>query len=368
VESYWESWHTEDYPGDYASFLKDVPATPIGSCSGVNYVSIAFGDFSGGFQGLDNKDMNIVLDGIEAIHYMGAKVKMAYGGATYGMSHFINKTIDADKFVQSVKVLKDYYGIDGVDLDIESGGAQAELQTHLIRSLRESCGPDFHISYTIPALTYPLEPWKTVILRAHQYMDAINIMAYDYYWNGYAYSMDIEGLLNLGVPKSKIVIGVMPGRHDASTEYTSIEDAKDVAEDVALQGLGGVMTWDINRDTDQRMGYIRGDDNLYQTGQGRGTYLDAISNTLNCEKLPRKKVEKAPRKLPPPRRNYQVYKEDRPKPRLHVAKTSFQEVPRNSQPPVERVTVNPNKKRISDQVFDTYAEKIFKAWNLWSRR
>ena len=78
-------------------------------------------------------------------------------------------------------------------MDIESGAAKAELQTHLIRSLREVCGSDFHISYTIPALTYPLEPWKTVITRAHQYLDAINIMAYDYYWNGYAYSLDIEG-------------------------------------------------------------------------------------------------------------------------------------------------------------------------------
>ena len=33
VESYWESWSAwQDFPGDYAAFLKDVPATPIGSC------------------------------------------------------------------------------------------------------------------------------------------------------------------------------------------------------------------------------------------------------------------------------------------------------------------------------------------------
>ena len=35
VESYWESWSAwQDFPGDYAAFLKDVPATPIGSCQG----------------------------------------------------------------------------------------------------------------------------------------------------------------------------------------------------------------------------------------------------------------------------------------------------------------------------------------------
>ena len=33
VESYWESWSAwQDFPGDYAAFLKDVPASPIGSC------------------------------------------------------------------------------------------------------------------------------------------------------------------------------------------------------------------------------------------------------------------------------------------------------------------------------------------------
>ena len=40
LESYWESWHTEDYPGDFASFLKDVPAAPEGSCAGANLVTI----------------------------------------------------------------------------------------------------------------------------------------------------------------------------------------------------------------------------------------------------------------------------------------------------------------------------------------
>ena len=45
--------------------------------------------------------------------------------------------------------------------------------------------------------------------------------------------------------------------------------------------LVGVMTWDINRDTDQRMNYPAGADNLYQTGQGRATYINAISSVIN---------------------------------------------------------------------------------------
>jgi len=40
VESYWESWVFKDYPDDYCALLKDVPATPVGSLTGVNYVGI----------------------------------------------------------------------------------------------------------------------------------------------------------------------------------------------------------------------------------------------------------------------------------------------------------------------------------------
>ena len=40
VESYWESWILDDYPQDYCAELKDVPASPIGSTNGVNYINI----------------------------------------------------------------------------------------------------------------------------------------------------------------------------------------------------------------------------------------------------------------------------------------------------------------------------------------
>ena len=38
------------------------------------------------------------------------------------------------------------------------------------------------------------------------------------------------------------------GHHDASNEYTSVEDAVTATEMALVEGLGGVMTWDINRD------------------------------------------------------------------------------------------------------------------------
>ena len=93
------------------------------------------------------------------------------------------------------------------------------------------------------------------------------------------------------------VIGA--GHHDASNEYTSIEDTVAATKMARERGLGGVMTWDINRDcrwawvasvpdimilhVRGRMGNTEGEDNLYQTGQGDGLYLDTISATLNSD-------------------------------------------------------------------------------------
>ena len=122
VESYWESWVLKDYPDDWCALLKEVPASPVGSKEGCNYICIgmycsefditslkvkfsiliqaafklyesryfvAFGDFSGGFSGVEVND-SIVIEGIEAIHEKGGKAKVAYGGALYDMSSFIH--------------------------------------------------------------------------------------------------------------------------------------------------------------------------------------------------------------------------------------------------------------------------------------
>ena len=39
----------------------------------------------------------------------------------------------------------------------------------------------------------------TINEGGHQYLDYINVMAYDYYWTGYEFTMDLEALNNLGI-------------------------------------------------------------------------------------------------------------------------------------------------------------------------
>ena len=115
--------------------------------------------------------------------------------------NWLNIRADAETFAVSVKELKDVHGLDGIDLDVESSGASADIQVHLIKSVRERCGSDFHLTYTIPALTESIEPWHSVIKDSIEYMDAINIMAYDVYWEGYDWKMDVSALEELGVPR-----------------------------------------------------------------------------------------------------------------------------------------------------------------------
>ena len=68
--------------------------------------------------------------------------------------------------------------------DVEDGAADAETQLEVIRRLRSACGDGFHVSLTFSGLAEESDPWKTVITEGHQYLDALNVMAYDAYWDG----------------------------------------------------------------------------------------------------------------------------------------------------------------------------------------
>jgi len=102
--------------------------------------------------------------------------------------------------------LKENDSLDGIDLDVEDSAVGAELQLELIKRTRETCGDDFHISYTLPALASQFAPYSELLPEAFPYMDAINIMAYDYYWEGYSFDMDLAILDEMGVPRVKLAL------------------------------------------------------------------------------------------------------------------------------------------------------------------
>merc|ERR1712089_65187 len=246
VETYWESWEAwEKYPNDFGAFLKDVPAGPPGSCKGSNLINIAF------------------------------------GGALYNMGAYIKTVEEATEFAEKMLATQKDIGLDGMDLDVEDSGVGVDVQVAVIKETRRLLGPDFHISYTIPATVAVLNPWMDTISRTVEELDAVNVMAYDYYWGGYTFDLDLGNLMALGLPANKVVYGVMPGHADAATEYVSVDDAMKIVDYSLEKGLGGVMTWDVNSDCTSRKNYGPGVDNVWQTGQGDGKYLDAISARIN---------------------------------------------------------------------------------------
>jgi len=270
----------QNFPEDFSAFLAGVPASPVGSCTGSNLINIAFADYSGGIAGHAATE-EIIREGVAAIHSAGGLAKLALGGATASMATYLPSPAAARQFAASLASEAELYQLDGVDLDVEDGAAGAEVQVALMDELRRLLGPEFHISYTLPALSGQFEPWADTIRQAADLLDAVNVMAYDYYWDGYTFEQDLNMLHGLGIPHNKVVYGLMPGHHDAGNEYTSLGDAAAAARYAAERGLAGVMTWDANRDCEARLGYQAGEDNLYQTGQGDGVYLNTISRALN---------------------------------------------------------------------------------------
>jgi hypothetical protein len=100
--------------------------------------------------------------------------------------------------------------------------------------------------YTVPAKATYTEPWITV-LASHSF-DVVQILTYDSYSLFYNLGEDLTDLVAFGVLANQIVIGVMPGCHNAPFEFTSIQDVVSSASEVRRRGLNGLAMWSVNRD------------------------------------------------------------------------------------------------------------------------
>jgi GH18 family chitinase len=108
------------------------------------------------------------------------------------------------------------------------------------------------ISYTPKSPASTTFPYDQVIQGAYPYLSAILIMAYDYA-PGYTYQQDVSNLIKMGVPASKISVGLMPGMDDVGVE-TSLANITTAAQFVEQNGLQGLMFWDLNRDLENQTG------------------------------------------------------------------------------------------------------------------
>ena len=240
IESYKDSW--QNFDQNTIDKMLDEMHVDVINVSFATFSSTGNNTFTVGGVECSETDLEYL---ISAAHERGIKVKIAVGGASYGLSGLLKTSADAQGMASALADYVQKYGFDGVDLDIEDYPS-ADLQIDLIKDLREALGDEALISYTAKAPASTTYPYSDVIKGAYQYLDGINIMAYDY-GPGYDYKQDVEALLDWGVPSQIIKIGLMPGSDDMGT-YTSQEDIKEAAEYAEEKGLSGVMTWDMDRD------------------------------------------------------------------------------------------------------------------------
>jgi hypothetical protein len=243
IEGYCESWNTT------------IPVPTIVQMP-VDLINISFANFT------NTGSHSYVVGGVEAdaailaslvtgAHNVGKKVKLSIGGATYGLSGQLRTLEDAVGMALAAAQYVQQASLDGVDYDIEDYPAP-NLQIAMIQNTRQLLGPNALISYTAKAPASTTFPYNQVIQSAHPYLTSISIMAYDY-GPGYNYQQDVLSLIAMGVPASKIVVGLMPGYDDLHV-MTSVSDISTAAEFVKQHGLAGIMFWDLNRDHSNQTG------------------------------------------------------------------------------------------------------------------
>lgn len=243
IESYWESWNSADSISAIVNMHVDI-------------INIAFANFT------TTGNHTFAIAGVEAptssiqqlvtlAHNAGKKVKVAIGGATYPISPQLKTTQDALGMAQAIATYVQQNNLDGVDFDIEDYPAPA-LQIALIQNTRTLLGNNALISYTPKSPASTTFPYYAVIQGAYQYLNAILIMAYDFA-PGYRYQDDVEALITMGIPASKISVGLMPGLDDVGVT-TSVANITTAAQYIKQNGLEGIMFWDLNRDLENATG------------------------------------------------------------------------------------------------------------------
>lgn len=235
IDGYWESWAPQNPSIDAIVAMK------------VDVLNISFANF------MTTGSHTYKIAGVEsdpkplinAAHNLGKKVKIAVGGATYPLQGQLQTDADAQGMAQAVVDYINSNNLDGVDWDIEDYPS-APLQVALLKYTRALLGPNKLQTYTPKSPASSTYPYNEVLKNGHQHIDYLSIMAYDYA-PGYRYQDDVKALIAMGIPASKIVVGLLPGPDDLGV-MTSLADIQTAANFIKSNNLKGIMFWDLNRD------------------------------------------------------------------------------------------------------------------------
>lgn len=212
-----------------------------------------------------------ILSQIETLQARGVEVTISLGGAN-GQEGALTFS-SAEALAAAYQEIIDRYHVTRLDFDIE-GSAIANDAANAMRNealaLLQAANPELEISFTLPVLTVGLTQdgidLLTAAMAAGVEIANVNIMAMDYgeyYDTGDMGNDAISAALAtlaqmeaIGLD-SPIVITVMIGINDVTSEVFTLEDAEQlVAFAQANDKVAGISMWSLSRDNGSATGYV----------------------------------------------------------------------------------------------------------------
>lgn len=226
---------------------------------------------SGTIAGDTQPNGTTILSQIEQLQAMGVEVTISLGGAN-GQEGALTFS-SAEALAAAYQEIIDRYHVAKLDFDIE-GSAIANDAANALRNEAlvqlQAANPELEVSFTLPVLTTGLTQdgidLLTAAMEAGVAISTVNIMAMDYgdYYDTGDMGADaisaalatIAQLQAIGLD-SQIVITVMVGINDVTTEVFTLEDAQqlvDFAE--SNDSVAGLSIWSLSRDNGSATGYV----------------------------------------------------------------------------------------------------------------
>jgi len=192
---------------------------------------------------------------IAEAHRNNVKVLLCVGGAGTGRN-FVASTAETAvraTFIKNIIGLMKEYGFDGADMDWEElQGKNAEYV-----ALHKELRAELDKITPRPLLTAAVANWmfNRTTAQIHPFMDQLNNMSY---WtravkNGAVdvtdIAKDMQGLVDKGVPKAKLGVGIGLDYEEGHAEVDCDPQACTAKCRFAIdKGYGGVMIWAIDKD------------------------------------------------------------------------------------------------------------------------
>ena len=203
---------------------------------------------------------NLTIDNVKSItnlvHNNNMKISLSIGGATYPFT-------GSDLYSQSgllasnICSILNTCGFDGVDFDIEDPATgynddYINNTSSLINTIK-NLNPNLYITLTTAAQAWAPGMWQPIVLNnTIGNLSAWQPMEYDI-WIQTSYYNQIMSDINYYhnnwfIPYNKMVLGLIPGSDDMGHNL-SLQDALNLTSFAKLNGMGGMMTWDANIDS-----------------------------------------------------------------------------------------------------------------------